>query len=113
MEAAPALPTAFEEQVKKLGLTEQSCETSDELRQWCKSNKDRCYVPERLLKKWQISVDPNVSSWRSYGVTCLSSSAPHHSFLSLEPVVRLFYVDEFPSLFAFFVQPRVQIFGLA
>jgi hypothetical protein len=61
MEAAPALPTAFEEQVKKLGLSEQTCETSEELRQWCKSNKDRCYIPERLLKKWQIAVDPNVS----------------------------------------------------
>jgi hypothetical protein len=49
---------------------------------------------------------------KSYSLT-LGSLAPHHSFLSLEPVVRQFYVDEFPTLFAFFVQPGVQIFGLA
>jgi hypothetical protein len=24
-------------------------------------NKDRCYIPEWLLKRWQITVDPNVS----------------------------------------------------
>ena len=57
----PRLPTAFEEQVQKLGLNEQNCATSEELRHWCKSNKDRCYIPEWLLKRWGISVDPNVS----------------------------------------------------
>jgi hypothetical protein len=57
----PRLPTAFEEQVQKLGLTEQTCVASEELRRWCERNKDRCYIPEWLLKRWQISVDPNVS----------------------------------------------------
>jgi hypothetical protein len=57
----PRLPTAFEEQVQKLGLNEQTCATSEELRQWCERNKDRCYIPEWLLKRWQITVDPNVS----------------------------------------------------
>ncbi len=56
-----AVPTAFEEQVQELGLTEQTCVASEELRQWCKRNKDRCYIPERLLKQWGITVDPNVS----------------------------------------------------
>jgi hypothetical protein len=60
MEAAPALPTAFEEQVKKLGLSEQTYETSDALRRWCERNKDRSYIPEWLLKRWRISVDSNV-----------------------------------------------------
>jgi len=55
------LPTAFEEQVKALGLNEQTCATSEQLEQWCKRNKDRCYIPEWLLKQWGISVDPNVS----------------------------------------------------
>ena len=64
MEAAPAFPTAFEEQVKKLGLSEQTCETSEKLRQWCERNKDRSYIPEWLLNRWQISVDPNVKGPR-------------------------------------------------
>jgi hypothetical protein len=61
MEPAPAVPTAFEEQVRKLGLNEQTCVTSEKLRQGGQSNKDRCYIPERLLKQWGISVDPNVT----------------------------------------------------
>jgi hypothetical protein len=61
LQAPPAVATAFEEQVQKLGLTEQTCAMSDELRQWCQRNKDRCYIPERLLKAWGIPVDPNLS----------------------------------------------------
>ena len=57
----PDVPTAFEEQVEKLGLNDQTCATSEELRQWCQRNKDRCYIPESLLKWWGISVDPNLS----------------------------------------------------
>jgi hypothetical protein len=34
MEPAPDLPTAFEEQVKKLGLSEQNCATSEKLREF-------------------------------------------------------------------------------
>ena len=61
MEAAPNVSTAFEEQVEKLGLNEQTCVASEELRRWCERNKDRCYIPEWLLKQWGIPVDPNVS----------------------------------------------------
>jgi hypothetical protein len=61
MEVAPAVPTAFEEQLEKLGLNEQTCATSEKLKQWCERNKDRCYIPESLLKRWGMSVDPNVS----------------------------------------------------
>jgi hypothetical protein len=63
----PTLPaphagaTEFEKQVRKLGLTEQTCATSEDLRRWCERNKDRCYIPEWLLKQWRIAVDPNVS----------------------------------------------------
>jgi hypothetical protein len=52
-------PTAFEEQLKKLGLNEQTCVDSVELRQWCERNKDRCYIPELLLARWRIAVDAN------------------------------------------------------
>jgi len=58
----PWLPTAFEEQVQRLGLNEQTCATSEELEQWCKCNKDRHYIPEWLLEHWRIPVDPNFSS---------------------------------------------------
>jgi len=61
IERVPAVPTAFEELVKKLGLDEQTCATSEKLKQWCERNKDHCYVPEWLLKQWGMSVDPNVS----------------------------------------------------
>jgi hypothetical protein len=56
-----AVPTAFDEQARKLGLNEQKCVASEELRHWCERNKDRCYIPEWLLKQWRITVDPNVS----------------------------------------------------
>ena len=61
LQAPPAVATAFEDQIQKLGLNEQTCETSEKLRQCCRCNKDRCYIPERLLKQWGITVDPNVS----------------------------------------------------
>jgi len=57
----PYVATAFEEQAQKLGLTEQTCVSSEEMRHWCERNKDRRYVPEWLLKRWRIAVDPNVS----------------------------------------------------
>jgi hypothetical protein len=59
VELAPAVPTEFEEQVKKLGLNEQTCVASEKLRQWCERNKDRCYIPELLLARWRIAVDAN------------------------------------------------------
>jgi hypothetical protein len=57
----PKLPTAFEEEVRRLGLNAQTFATSRELRRWCERNKDRCYIPEQLLKIWGISVQPNMS----------------------------------------------------
>jgi hypothetical protein len=58
---APAVPTAFEVQVRKLGLTERTCATSKKLEQWCERNKNQCYIPEWLLKQWGMTVDANVS----------------------------------------------------
>ena len=58
----PRLPTAFEIQVQKLGLNEQTCATSEALQRWCELNKNRCYIPEWLLKQWGMTVDANVSS---------------------------------------------------
>ena len=58
----PAIPTAFEEEVRRLGLNEQTCACSEPLRRWCKENRNRCYIPESLLGKWGITVDTNVDS---------------------------------------------------
>ena len=57
----PTMPTAFEQQIRKHGLDPRTCVTSKELRQWCERNRNRRYVPEWLLERWGISVDPNVS----------------------------------------------------
>jgi hypothetical protein len=61
MQPAPMGPTAFEDQIAKLGLTYQTCAASEKLRQWCLRNKDRCCIPEWLLNEWRILVDPNFS----------------------------------------------------
>jgi hypothetical protein len=56
------MPTAFEREVRRLGLNEQTCVASRELRQWCERNKDVCYIPEWLLKRWGMSVDSGLDS---------------------------------------------------
>jgi hypothetical protein len=56
--SAPALPTEFELQVGQLQLRAGMYTSSGELRAWCEQNRNRCYVPEWLLKEWDITVDP-------------------------------------------------------
>ena len=56
----PAGPTEFEREVHRLGLTRESCVDSSDLRRWCQRNKNRCYIPEWLLKKWGMDVDGDV-----------------------------------------------------
>ena len=57
----PAAATEFDMQVRLLGLTNQTCADSAELRTWCEHNRNRCYVPEWLLGVWGILVNPNLS----------------------------------------------------
>ena len=57
----PVIVTEFEKQVQRLGLTRETCAGSRELRLWCSRNKNHCYIPEWLLKKWDIVVDPYVN----------------------------------------------------
>ena len=54
----PFLITEFEQQVKLLGLTNIQYADSAELRHWCDRNRNRVYVPEWLLKKWGMTVEP-------------------------------------------------------
>jgi hypothetical protein len=57
----PASETEFEARLRKLKLTYGTCVDSPQLRRWCEENRNRCYVPEWLLKAWGIDVDSNVS----------------------------------------------------
>jgi hypothetical protein len=55
-----AVPTEFELRTRSLSLREDQYANSDLLRAWCKQNKNRCYVPEWLLKKWDMLVETNL-----------------------------------------------------
>ena len=57
----PDAPSAFEKQVTLLGLTPDRYATSQELKSWCEQHRNRCYIPEWLLKAWNIKVNPDFS----------------------------------------------------
>jgi hypothetical protein len=61
MPLAPAHATEFERQVRTLHLTPETYVFSAELRLWCWQNRNRFYIPEWLLEKWRIAVDPYTS----------------------------------------------------
>ena len=61
MPPAPALATEFELQVWRLHLTPQHFVTSPQLRKWCEENKNQHYIPEWLLKAWNISVNSDLT----------------------------------------------------
>jgi hypothetical protein len=56
----PPLATEFEMRVRQLNLTSHALVTSTELRTWCERNRNRCYIPEWLLKTWGVQVDPTL-----------------------------------------------------
>jgi len=55
------ISTEFEMLVRQLHLTPDHYVVSTQLRSWCAQNRNRCYVPEWLLKAWNISVDADLS----------------------------------------------------
>jgi hypothetical protein len=57
--AGPAVVTEFELRVSQLQLTADMYSSSAALRAWCERNSNRYYVPEWLLKEWDITVDPS------------------------------------------------------
>lgn len=57
IEVSPAQPTAFELLAEQLKLTERMYTNSEQLHARCKLNKNRCYIPEWLLRDWDIVVD--------------------------------------------------------
>ena len=57
----PAAATEFELQVRHLQLAPQAYVFSDQLRSWCERNRNRFYIPEWLLKAWNISVNSDIT----------------------------------------------------
>ena len=57
----PFMATEFELQVSQLRLTPETYVSSRELRDWCARNRDRVYIPEWLLKEWDIKVNADLS----------------------------------------------------
>jgi hypothetical protein len=55
----PSLVTEFETQVARLGLRTPDYVGSLELKRWCERNRNRVYIPEWLLKEWEMLVDLN------------------------------------------------------
>ena len=53
----PVLPTEFEMQVQRLGLTKPEYVSSAALKRWCEDNRNRFYVPEWLLAAWRMEVE--------------------------------------------------------
>jgi hypothetical protein len=53
----PVVPTEFEMQVKRIGLTKSEYIASTELKHWCERNRNRVYVPEWLLEAWEMEVE--------------------------------------------------------
>ncbi len=52
----PSIPSAFETRASELGLTAPTYVDSEELRHWCKANRNKLYIPEWLLKIWGMTV---------------------------------------------------------
>ncbi len=59
LKVSPVVPTEFEMRVRELKLTPEDYAGSRELKNWCVRNRNRVYIPEWLLGKWEMSVDPN------------------------------------------------------
>ena len=57
MPPAPVLAAEFELRARHLQLTPEMYTSSAKLRTWCEQNRNRCYVPEWLLKEWGFTVD--------------------------------------------------------
>lgn len=53
----PPTPTEFEQLANRLKLREHAWPESKQLREWAQENRYRRYVPEWLLKKWNLELN--------------------------------------------------------
>jgi hypothetical protein len=61
MPPGSVLCTEFELQVRDLRLAPEEYVASASLRKWCEQNKNQYYIPEWLLKAWNISVNSDLT----------------------------------------------------
>jgi hypothetical protein len=61
MRPSSVLCTEFEMQVRLLRLTPADYVASARLRKWCEENKNQHYVPEWLLKAWNMYVNADLT----------------------------------------------------
>jgi hypothetical protein len=61
MQPASVLCTEFDLQVRQLRLAPENYVASTRLRRWCEENKNQYYIPEWLLKTWNMSVNSDLS----------------------------------------------------
>ncbi len=57
----PAMATEFEIQARHLHLAPDQYVASARLRRWCEENKNQHYIPEWLLKAWNMSVSSDLT----------------------------------------------------
>jgi hypothetical protein len=57
------LPTEFEVEVTRLGLTKSQLVASTDLKRWCERNRNRVYIPEWLLVEWGMRMDVSFAAW--------------------------------------------------
>ena len=73
------LATKFENEMRRLGLTKETCAASHELRRWCERNKDCVYIPESRTVITDVGIDRLFSDESREccgGLTCAQSSPP-------------------------------------
>ena len=58
---ASVLCTEFDLKVNHLHLAPEEYVASARLRKWCEENKNQYYIPEWLLKAWNMSVNSDLS----------------------------------------------------
>jgi hypothetical protein len=63
----PVLPTQFEVEVERLGLSPTEYVGSAQLRRWCERNRNRVYVPEWLLRTWKMQVEAGLAALPKHG----------------------------------------------
>lgn len=48
------MTTAFETRARELNLIAATYFDSEDLPRWCEDNREKCYIPEWLLKAWGL-----------------------------------------------------------
>ena len=52
------MPTEFEQLASRLKLDAKAWAESKQLREWAQENRHKKYVPEWLLKQWNLELNP-------------------------------------------------------